>query len=410
MLSKPGVGLPEFAGLGNTIQVRVKKLDVFLNSIDTQCKDDPNCKPKDIHLFLDGMEIKGIRPQSIDREKGALRFVLVRREALPEYLDDKQQREIWAELFGFRDGWNATREVQVSIGAKDGSPLPSDARLGLVRVRMGASLATYVVVMLGVVVLYVWGWRKGVFSDRGSLEHGEPALSLARVQMGFWFFLVVAAFFFIWLVIGELPAIPGSVLALIGIASGTALGAAAIDANKRARATGEVADRDQLQAQCDSLNDTFNTKTSEADKLDAEIERLEAATPPDVALIKPKQEKRKALTEQLDKLNQECIAANARLTSVEERTKSAKDQKNAVAAKDWLTDLLSDSNGWSFHRLQMLVWTIILGVVFVQQVLSNLTMPEFDATLLALMGISSGTYLGFKFPEQQPQTPTQPAA
>ena len=26
-------------------------------------------------------------------------------------------------------------------------------------------------------------------------------------------------------------------------------------------------------------------------------------------------------------------------------------------------------------------------------------MPEFDASLLGLMGISSGTYVGFKFPE-----------
>jgi hypothetical protein len=28
-------------------------------------------------------------------------------------------------------------------------------------------------------------------------------------------------------------------------------------------------------------------------------------------------------------------------------------------------------------------------------------MPEFGATLLALMGISAGTYLGFKIPEKQ---------
>jgi hypothetical protein len=27
-------------------------------------------------------------------------------------------------------------------------------------------------------------------------------------------------------------------------------------------------------------------------------------------------------------------------------------------------------------------------------------MPEFDTTLLGLMGISSGTYIGFKFPEK----------
>jgi hypothetical protein len=28
-------------------------------------------------------------------------------------------------------------------------------------------------------------------------------------------------------------------------------------------------------------------------------------------------------------------------------------------------------------------------------------MPEFEGTLLVLMGISNGTYLGFKIPEKQ---------
>lgn len=63
-----------------------------------------------------------------------------------------------------------------------------------------------------------------------------------------------------------------------------------------------------------------------------------------------------------------------------------------------LEDILSDSDGISFHRLQMLVWTIVLGVVFVQKVYANWIMPDFDAQLLGLMGVSSGAYLGFKMP------------
>jgi hypothetical protein len=31
-------------------------------------------------------------------------------------------------------------------------------------------------------------------------------------------------------------------------------------------------------------------------------------------------------------------------------------------------------------------------------------MPQFNPTLLGLMGISSGTYLGFKVPESRPGT------
>ena len=54
----------------------------------------------------------------------------------------------------------------------------------------------------------------------------------------------------------------------------------------------------------------------------------------------------------------------------------------------------------SFHRFQVVAWTITLGFIFLAQVFNSLLMPEFDAMLLALMGISSGTYLGFKYPEK----------
>lgn len=51
----------------------------------------------------------------------------------------------------------------------------------------------------------------------------------------------------------------------------------------------------------------------------------------------------------------------------------------------------------SFHRFQIIVWTLVLGVVFCSEVLTKLGMPNFGSTLLILMGVSSGTYLGFKF-------------
>lgn len=46
----------------------------------------------------------------------------------------------------------------------------------------------------------------------------------------------------------------------------------------------------------------------------------------------------------------------------------------------------------------MLVWTLILGFVFVAGVVSDRKVPEFDTATLALLGISAGTYLGFKLP------------
>ena len=47
-----------------------------------------------------------------------------------------------------------------------------------------------------------------------------------------------------------------------------------------------------------------------------------------------------------------------------------------------------------------LVWTIVLVITFIHGVLHTFAMPDFDAMTLGLMGISSGTYVGFKFGEK----------
>jgi hypothetical protein len=62
-------------------------------------------------------------------------------------------------------------------------------------------------------------------------------------------------------------------------------------------------------------------------------------------------------------------------------------------------DLVSDDRGFvAIDRFQVVAWTLVLGGIFLTSVLWDLTMPEFSATMLALMGISSGTYIGFKLP------------
>jgi hypothetical protein len=62
----------------------------------------------------------------------------------------------------------------------------------------------------------------------------------------------------------------------------------------------------------------------------------------------------------------------------------------------FITDVLSDSEGYSVHRVQMAIWTVILGLVFCYEVIMNLAMPQFDTNLLLLMGISSSGYIGLK--------------
>ena len=59
-------------------------------------------------------------------------------------------------------------------------------------------------------------------------------------------------------------------------------------------------------------------------------------------------------------------------------------------------DLVSDSTGPKLHRIQMIAWTFILAIIFTWNVFWNFVFVEFDTNLLLLMGIASGTYLGFK--------------
>jgi hypothetical protein len=71
-----------------------------------------------------------------------------------------------------------------------------------------------------------------------------------------------------------------------------------------------------------------------------------------------------------------------------------------LASEGFLRDILSDVDGISLHRFQSFVWTLVLGGMFLANVVMHNAMPQFSPTLLALLGISGGTYLGFKIPEQ----------
>jgi hypothetical protein len=71
-------------------------------------------------------------------------------------------------------------------------------------------------------------------------------------------------------------------------------------------------------------------------------------------------------------------------------------------SEGFFSDITTDENGKvSFHRFQIFIWSVVLGIIFLFTIYNLLTMPKFPDTLLALMGISSGTYIGFKFPAKK---------
>jgi hypothetical protein len=62
----------------------------------------------------------------------------------------------------------------------------------------------------------------------------------------------------------------------------------------------------------------------------------------------------------------------------------------------FFTDILSDQLGMNIHRLQMLIWTVVFGGIFVYVTIKSGVFPTFDDQAFVLMGISSATYVWFK--------------
>ena len=107
------------------------------------------------------------------------------------------------------------------------------------------------------------------------------------------------------------------------------------------------------------------------------------------------------------------------LSAAIDKTKSKENEKKADEATDaekkaqlltrakvcqtegFFRDITTSADGASLHRLQFIVWTVALAVVFCANVWRTLSMPDFDSTLLALMGITSGAYVGLKLPEDK---------
>ncbi|SDO60092.1 hypothetical protein [Afipia sp. GAS231] len=73
-----------------------------------------------------------------------------------------------------------------------------------------------------------------------------------------------------------------------------------------------------------------------------------------------------------------------------------------AVSKNFFSDLICDgSGGAQLHRVQVVIWTCILAVIFFWNTVWNFTFVNFDPNLLLLMGIANSMYLGFK-PRETP--------
>lgn len=303
------------AGIGDRLEVRIRNFDRLLEKVSGNCHA--------IVLYLNGLPLRQMPPESCNRYDGSVRFFLDR---VPGENDTE-----WHRLLGSPNGFE--RKIRVSVGADDQFAFLTDVTAFPLKVIPGPRFYLFVAFLILFTIFFIHLSRTSSII-RAPVDPATPGArpySLSRFQMAFWFFIVISGYMFMWLITGELDTITDSVLALMGIGAGTALGAALIDSSPAG---------------------TTTTTTTTA----AATETIIAPVPH--ALPKP--------------------------------------------SEGFIRDVLSDAgDGISIHRFQMFAWTLILGVIFVGSVYKDLAMPEFNVTLLGLMGISSGTYLGFKLPERK---------
>jgi uncharacterized membrane protein len=336
--------------------------------------------PRDFVLYLDGRPLEGINASPIQSQEDKtvkLQFELQRTE---------KSRAAWTALLG--SPTSVAKWIRVSVGLPNQPTLPSDAQISL-RVLHRWWLVLASILLLLALIFFVWLAKRGWLIHDSNPPAPPPGklkpYSLALTQAAFWFFLVIGSFILIYMITGEYNTITDQALVLIGIGTGTALGAAMIDQTKTDTSTKDLSGLRPEKVKLAALGTELAKK--EAD-LKAKIQAAGAnATADDTTAL---QETSIALQEN-----------DAKLKEVERSIADAQSRLENPVSENFVMDLLTDANGITLHRFQIVIWTLILGCLFVYGVYRDLAMPEFSTTLLALMGISSGTYLGFKIPERQ---------
>lgn len=334
-------------------------------------------------LYIDGVAFKDLKPSLIEGDK--LLFDLRRTD---------KNKEAWTTILSRKGGGFFYCFVPVTIGFENGAQVPSNAKLKLIRIHENG-FRVFVTICIVAIVLFVLLARKSdIIRNTGSQPEGlnshgkanRKAYSLARSQMAFWFFTISIGYVFIWMVTSDFSSLTPGVIGLMGISAVTGVGAAVVDSNKRS----------ELKNQRRMLDEKNKIREVEVAKLNSGIDILKASINAAAASVNLDEQKALLAAKQAERAGKQKEMEQAR-----QKIKELDDQARPSVSKNFINDILSDDNGVSFHRFQIFVWTIVLIVIFLGKVYDNLAMPSFDGTLLALMGISNGTYIGFKLPDQQ---------
>lgn len=339
----------ESCRLGSTLFVGITNLKDWMA--------DSNNHPSDLTLVLNGRVMKGLTARGPDGSYSGLQFDLKMLDGTgPDHADN---RDAWSALITELRS-NSTLHVAVASG---GNPpfWGSAAVTFMVFAKWDWVVLVFLLLML--VGFFIMAVKSDILRDAPSVGNVKQTFSLARCQMAWWFFIIAASYCYIWLALNNHDSLTQGALILTGISAATGLAATVIDGGKRNQRNKLVAEQTVVQARVNALPAAISSAPAEG------VADLQAE-----------------LADKTKRLS-DIATALAALPSP------------TGASEGFLMDILRDETGISLYRFQMVGWTVILGFVFVVGVHSQLTMPDFSPTLLGLMGISSGTYVGFKVPD-----------
>jgi len=375
---KPPPTPPKIVAVMNEQGETGKDIELSINDdLYIQVAPRRHFDPDGYRLQLNGYEM-GLKAR-YDDVRNAFVFSL---ERLKEgsAAAEKENKAAWSHILGEPDGW--TRQVRLAVFAKGASePLASEpgaTEFNLIVIHKKIFWLSIVAVGVLLWFLYKWAVRTPLLRDRvvDGIPPNQRMFSMGRSQMAFWFVLIVVCFLFIFAVTWDYNSLTSQTLTLMGIAAATALGSVAVDRSKDSPDMKAIRSAEAQLGKAMGL-DVPISGIKGLESVDRRIAELEALPPP----------------RSLDQARQLSELSDARTEynrAIEPyRTKGS-----------WWKDVIEDESGPTIHRFQIFVWTIILGFIFLVEVHRDLAMPTFSETLLALMGISGLTYLGFKLPEK----------
>lgn len=346
---------------------------------------------KNAHLQIDGVVMRSLPDpvtEVLSDGSGVELTYMVQRDP-----NNETSRGEWIQILRHQHSYELTLALALAINDSGAISMEDALQMRITTIERG-----YIWAIGGLILfacLFVGLARTSALRDRP----GGP-YSLARSQMAFWGLLIFISFVCVFANTGMMEYLPPTIWGLIGISGLTGISAIAVDTAK----SNSTADLAKQLAELQTLM-TAPTAAVEAQKEQLITELAVLGSSKDPVLVRSD---RRAVLEKSTKV----LLDNSSRNPIEDAQMFGQQKEMAridglsAPQSGWrkclsfLIDICSDENGIAIHRLQVVLWTVALGIIFIKTILDEIAMPQFSTDLLALMGISGGVYVGIKSQEK----------